>query len=75
MNLEWDAQELIKAKHWNEIARHIEYDLITNRVLYEHSYDTMHCCRSGNNNPDDFERGVKAALGLIRQRVHSMNPS
>jgi hypothetical protein len=80
MILEWSPEEAAKADNWNSIADQIESDLIHRRETYERVYGS-HCIKKEGGGfdhdwkpKDDFERGVAAALGLIRHRVHCMNP-
>lgn len=65
-------EEKITIAAWNAIAESIKCNLIIQRDVFEHKYDHMSLLYSAPE--DDFERGVRAALGLIREAVHVMNP-
>lgn len=55
------ADEFVRVKDWNNIADQIKYDLLEKKYLYPEKE------HEANN---EYERGVLAAISVIRHRVH-----
>lgn len=55
------ADEYFKVKNWNNIADQIKHDLLEKKYSYPEKE------HEANN---EYERGVLAAISIIRHRVH-----
>lgn len=69
---EWTAEEKIKVKALNEAAVKLAYLFIAKREENEHRYPKMSLLNAEPK--DDFERGIMAAIGMLRHDVNCMNP-
>lgn len=69
---EWTPEEQIKVAALNEAADNLRYLFIEKREENEMHYPKMSLL---NIEPkDEFERGIMAAIGMLRHHVHCMNP-